>query len=673
MSNFSSTLPNPKLPCHIIPPSRNTGFFGRADVLEDLDKIFLGRSDEADSISSSGKELTMFALVGPGGMGKTQIATEFVHARKDRFDAIFWVYADQPVKVSEGFSKIAAELGLVPEDSSDAKDPVVIRENVKGWMARPVKSYEASETNAEKASWLLVFDNADNSEVIGDYWPVDGPGCVLLTSRYPLHLNGIEDKILQPFSPEEAFNFLIKLTKRKDDPEERQAGEEVARKLGGLPLAVTQMAGIITRRDLSFTEFLAAYDERESQEELFDTRMENPLQRRVSVYQHTLASVWALESLKHGRALLDVLSFLDPDEIPEPILTAFLSRKTSSATDPPLLHDYPRFYHESGSSLEALPFFQKAQALGEFVKLQFDDELSTTEESAVSIEEVKVMLAEIHHNIGCVATETNKPEDAVHHFTIFNQMMAEEARVNNKQKEYGISWNELGIAYMMKKSWKDAENCFLRSIEIMEEVDASAKELKSLPTVNLGLAYWVQDGRLEEADEVLMAGLRDREAIYGVNDRESFITGRFLHAIGNVKADLSKLKADEDLLDESRMYHQRALSHYRDTVGKNHHRTADTCVKVADHCIRLKMLDSAMPLLDQALKIFTGRPVYLPERARAMFKRSRVLELLGRLKEAETEKEESLKLLRELTDLGTKTLDEITDADFDEVIVFWSR
>lgn len=342
MSNFSSTLPNPKLPCHIIPPSRNTGFFGRADVLEDLDKIFLGRSDEADSISSSGKELTMFALVGPGGMGKTQIATEFVHARKDRFDAIFWVYADQPVKVSEGFSKIAAELGLVPEDSSDAKDPVVIRENVKGWMARPVKSYEASETNAEKASWLLVFDNADNSEVIGDYWPVDGPGCVLLTSRYPLHLNGIEDKILQPFSPEEAFNFLIKLTKRKDDPEERQAGEEVARKLGGLPLAVTQMAGIITRRDLSFTEFLAAYDERESQEELFDTRMENPLQRRVSVYQHTLASVWALESLKHGRALLDVLSFLDPDEIPEPILTAFLSRKTSSATDPPLLHDYPR-------------------------------------------------------------------------------------------------------------------------------------------------------------------------------------------------------------------------------------------------------------------------------------------------------------------------------------------
>lgn len=346
MSNFASTLPNPRLPCHIIPSSRNADFYGRADVLEELDKIFLARStDDADSVSS-GKALTMFALVGPGGMGKTQIATEFVHSRKDRFDAIFWVYADRPVKVSDGFSKIASELGLVPDESSDAKDPVVVRENVKGWMANPVKSYDqTAEHSVKKAAWLLVFDNADNSDVIGDYWPVDGPGCVLLTSRYPLHLDGIEDRVLQPFAPPEAVDFLSRLTKRHDDPDERTAGEEVARRLGGLPLAMTQMAGIITRRDLSFTEFLAAYDEREERERLFGTRMDiKPIPRRVSTYEHTLASVWALESLKHGRALLDVLSFLDPDGVPEAVLTAYLSRKGSSSwvSVPPLLHDYPR-------------------------------------------------------------------------------------------------------------------------------------------------------------------------------------------------------------------------------------------------------------------------------------------------------------------------------------------
>lgn len=56
---------------------------------------------------------------------------------------------------------------------------------------------------------------------------------------------------------------------------------------------------------------------------------------------------------------------------------------------------------------------------------------------------------------------------------------------------------------------------------------------------------------------------------------------------------MARLKSDDSLLEESRAYHHRALSHYRDTVGKNHHRTADTCVKVADHCIRLNMLDAA--------------------------------------------------------------------------------
>jgi len=76
--------------------------------------------------------------------------------------------------------------------------------------------------------------------------------------------------------------------------------------------------------------------------------------------------------------------------------------------------------------------------------------------------------------------------------------------------------------------------------------------------------------------------------------RTHYRTGRLLHAIGNVKADLAKDQADETLLDESRAYHQRALVHYRVTIGKTHHRTADTCVKVADHCIRLGMLDDAM-------------------------------------------------------------------------------
>lgn len=57
----------------------------------------------------------------------------------------------------------------------------------------------------------------------------------------------------------------------------------------------------------------------------------------------------------------------------------------------------------------------------------------------------------------------------------------------------------------------------------MESVDVLATELKSLPTVGLGLVHWLMGDRLDQANAVLMAGLADREAKYDPDDRESFM------------------------------------------------------------------------------------------------------------------------------------------------------
>jgi len=326
VSDFSLTRREPRLPCYIIHPGRNADFYGRCDVLQLLDKTFLRplSNDEAQHVG--GKELRSLAICGPGGIGKTQVAAEYVHTRKDHFDAIFWVYADQPTKIAEGFSRIAIEMGLVSEDSADAKDQTVTRDIVKGWLANPLKTYDDIDNDAQKiAKWLLVLDNVDDSEMLTDYWPLDGPGCVLATSRDPLAkksrflaTDGVD---LGPFSREEAADLLLKLTERDAETEgvEPQLFD-VAERLGGYPLAITQMAGVITRRDLSFAEFLQAYEEEEFREELFNLRLEAPGHR--SGYEHTLATVWAIEGLeKNGGTLLDVLSFLDPDNIPERILT----------------------------------------------------------------------------------------------------------------------------------------------------------------------------------------------------------------------------------------------------------------------------------------------------------------------------------------------------------------
>ncbi|KAL9631984.1 MAG: hypothetical protein Q9164_005591 [Protoblastenia rupestris] len=84
--------------------------------------------------------------------------------------AIFWIFADAAAKITESFSRIALRLGLVTANSVDARDPVVTRELVKGWLANPLKTADPTNDQAtDYASWLLVFDNADYPEELEEY------------------------------------------------------------------------------------------------------------------------------------------------------------------------------------------------------------------------------------------------------------------------------------------------------------------------------------------------------------------------------------------------------------------------------------------------------------------------------------------------------------------------
>ena len=331
MLDVHSARQRTRLPCHMIPVSRNKGFFGRDDVLRDIFNELSPSVQTEDLADQEPNEVKTFPICGPGGMGKTQAAIEFVYTHKDQYDAIYWIFADAAAKITESFSRIALQLGLVTADSVDAQYPVVTRELVKGWLANPLKTADPTDDRAtDYASWLLVFDNADYPEELEEYWPLDGPGSVLFTSRDPLAkhsnylaMNGID---LKPFGIDDGKKFLARLTMKGED------GGNVVKALGGLPLALTQMAGIIVRRDLTFDEFTEPYNEEEGREELLQLQFSQGM--RQSGYEHTLASVWALESLKHGRTLLEVLAFLDPDGVQETILT--------SSSEAVSLDGYPR-------------------------------------------------------------------------------------------------------------------------------------------------------------------------------------------------------------------------------------------------------------------------------------------------------------------------------------------
>jgi len=140
----------------------------------------------------------------------------------DHFDAIFWIEADDTVKVANSFRRIAQKFGLV--DSSEAEDEVITRKVMMDWLSNPQKATpstgilngnEHDTRESTKARWLMIYDNADDAELLHDFWPPHTDGSVLITSRDPLgksYLYPHEGADLEPFTPNGSAIFLQNLS-----------------------------------------------------------------------------------------------------------------------------------------------------------------------------------------------------------------------------------------------------------------------------------------------------------------------------------------------------------------------------------------------------------------------------------------------------------------------------
>lgn len=309
------------LPCVLLNTHTvNHDFCGREDILERLATELL---PSKNTVTASGTGLRQFTLCGFGGIGKTEIAREFSRRHQAAFDAVFWVTADEIAKLDYHYQQISLALGL--EDTSECKSQVVSREIVKGWLSCPRKQISGSDEfdqpneSGPEVIWLLVFDNADDPMILADYWP-QGSGSILVTSRDPLSKSmftrrptGLD---LGPLTEQDSLSLFNHLTTNVDRPEDDTA-RRISYALGGIPLAISQMAGIIRRQELTLSEFYELYTNREEHANLYETKFDTSL----VTYHHSISTVWAFEKLKpHARQLLDLISFLDPDAIGEDIL-----------------------------------------------------------------------------------------------------------------------------------------------------------------------------------------------------------------------------------------------------------------------------------------------------------------------------------------------------------------
>ncbi|KAF1929478.1 uncharacterized protein M421DRAFT_45945, partial [Didymella exigua CBS 183.55] len=313
----------PPQPSCSVPFRRDTDFVDRATL---LDQICERCSAPASRV----------ALVGLGGVGKSQLAIEHCYRTTKRSPQtwVLWAHASNTARLEQSFREIAELVKI-----RGRKDPQAdVFKLVHDWLR-----------DKKNGRWLLVLDNADDAAILsartGDsqngaalqhqlsrYLPPSEHGSVLVTSRTrQAAMQVVEDSdiiLIKPMDNAAAHALLHKKLGdegRKSDSNNDTA--ELAAALDHMPLALVQAATYIRRRAprCSVQQYLEEY--RQS-----DTRATSLLNqeaghlRRDEEASNAILITWQI-SFDHVRRsrpsaadLLSLMSFFDRQGIPEALL-----------------------------------------------------------------------------------------------------------------------------------------------------------------------------------------------------------------------------------------------------------------------------------------------------------------------------------------------------------------
>ncbi|KAM0243985.1 hypothetical protein ACHAP5_006750 [Fusarium lateritium] len=297
---------------YYIPLMENTRFTGRESTMHALEEIIFGK-----------EHIHRVALVGLGGVGKTQIALHFTYkVRKNHPEiSVFWVPTLSDEGADRAFMGIAKELGLEQRDRED---------NIKEVVCHYLSS-------GKTGKWLLVVDNADDQELIlgsqdkpglEAFFPQSEHGHILLTTRSRhVALEFTQSNIIdiEQMDQQEAFNLFNSSLIKKDLPENDEVTIDLLTQLAFLPLAITQAAAYLNQTGAPIRNYLSLLKGAESEvarvlgREFGDnTRYKGP--------RNAVGTTWIVsfdQMQKSNPVAIKLLSFIsciEPKAIPQSLL-----------------------------------------------------------------------------------------------------------------------------------------------------------------------------------------------------------------------------------------------------------------------------------------------------------------------------------------------------------------
>ncbi|MEU0391868.1 NB-ARC domain-containing protein, partial [Streptomyces sp. NPDC006208] len=308
-------------------------------------------------MAEEGTEATSQVLVGLGGSGKTQLAAHYARAQwhAGQLDLLVWIGASTRAEVVASYAQAAAEvLGAALEDPEEA--------------ARAFLTWLAFRPNTAQRRWLIVLDDvADPNDLLGLWPPANPIGRTLVTTRRrdaALLGGGRHMMSLGQFTDGEAVDYLTSALAahgRHESPEDLGG---LAGDLGHLPLALSQAAAYLIDTDLSCAAYRRLLGDHTG-------NLNDVLPEQSGLpddHTSTVAAAWSLsidraDQLRPAglaRPMLQLAAMLDPNGVPEPVLTSqpaldYLTQHRGSG--PGLMYEDEVTSQDATSALRALHRF----------------------------------------------------------------------------------------------------------------------------------------------------------------------------------------------------------------------------------------------------------------------------------------------------------------------------
>jgi tetratricopeptide (TPR) repeat protein len=632
--------------------------------------LFVGRQVDLRALASAlkGGEITAIgqtaAAIGLGGIGKTQLASEFVHRYGQFFPGgVFWLNFADPAAVP---AEVAACGG---------PDALALHPDIQ---ALPLEE----QVRFVQVAWqsplprLLVFDNCEDEALLARWRPPHGGCRVLVTSRraqWDAAL-GIRVLALDVLHREESLALLYH--HRPDLSADDADLDAIAAELGDLPLALHLAGSFLARYRMAISP--AAYLAQlrrpdllvhpslqgwKLTRELSPTRHEQHVARTFALSYDRLDPVDPTDA--HALALLARTAYFAPGQpIPRRLLLATVAWAVEARDSGLQAEDALRRLLELGLlESDATGAVQLHRLLAAFVRGDVRDTAAHTAVGNVVLTEVYRLwcaghagpMLTLQPHLQAVTEAVRLREDVPaacvetvlgHSLRLLGDyagaqpayeraLALHERLLGPDHPDVARSLYDLANLYRDRGHYREAEPLYQRALAIQERGLGPDHFDVASTLHSLAFLYWYQ-GRYAEAEPLYLRVMAIRETLSGPDDPNVAMTlnnlalvyraqGRYreaesLHqrtlAIRERVLDpdhpdvtmslhnLASLYQTQGRYREAEPLFQRALAMREQVLGPNHPRVALSLSHLADFYLERRRYAEAEPLFQRALTIW---------------------------------------------------------------------